>query len=433
MLFEPEYRFVGLTVVPKRFSALFLRLACITVCALAMAAQGAIFEIQIPSEFNKIVDTNIQALTTNASVSVGSSTLLEGPVWIPGDPGYLVFSAFNNNSTWDANGRLKKLVLPNTVSDYLSPAPPMGTVYNGNTLDMQERMISCQSGSNGLRVVMITNNTVVTLVDRCNNLQFYSPNDVVVKSDGTIWFTDPQFNSGFSDGRTGFVTGHNVYRFDPTNGNATCTAVINFGGGNWRPNGLCFSPDESIFYLADWNYKRILTYTVSANNTLSSNSTIISIPNNGNPDGIRCDADGRIYSSSGSGIYIFMPYPDCRLIGRIITPALANLCFGGPDRKTLFITANPSPNKYILSLPLKVTGAVWRRKVQVTAMEDASLQVKWPWPSSNFVLQASSTLEPDSWTNVTDTPSFLDGQNVLQITPTNSALHFRLQIPTNSF
>ena len=96
---------------------------------------------------------------------------------------------------------------------------------------MQERFISCQAGSAGLCVAMITNNSVVTkLVTTCNGLKFYSPNDDVVKSDGTIWFTDPGFNSGITFGTSGYATEHNVYRFNPTNGNTTCAAVLTFPG-----------------------------------------------------------------------------------------------------------------------------------------------------------------------------------------------------------
>ncbi len=370
-----------------------------------------------------MVDTNAAVLTTNATVNYW----LEGPVWVPSNPGYLVFSAFNNSAPWDANGRLKKLVLPNTVTDYLPVPPPMGTVYNGSTLDMQERIVSCQSGSNGLRVVMITNGSVVTpLATTCGGLKFYSPNDVVVKSDGTVWFTDPAFNSGIADGTAGFVTGHNVYRFDPTNGNATCAAVLTYGNSS-RPNGLCFSPDESLLYLADWGNRRILVYSVSPSNTLSGGTTFVTLPaGKGNPDGIRCDADGRVYSSANDGIYVYMPYPDGRLIGHIITPkTVANLCFGGADWHTLFIASQPN----ILSIPLKVAGAVSVKKVQISPMTGSSVKVTWPWPSTGFQLQVSPTLGGETWTPVEDSPSTSNGLNQIQFNLTNSAAFFRLGIP----
>jgi gluconolactonase len=397
-------------------------LAGLFVWSLAGRAAG-IFDVRIGSEFSRVVDTNTAVLTTNATVNL----LLEGPTWIPGNPGHLIFSCFNNSNPGDSNGRLKKLVLPNTVTDYL--VPPAGTVYNGSTLDMQERFISCQAGTNGLRVVMVTNDSVVTtLVSTCGGLKFYSPNDVAVKSDGTIWFTDPGFNGNTSTPpQAGYQTGHWVYRFDPSNGNATCTAVIT-NSTITRPNGLCFSPDESLFYLADWQGQCIRVYSVSPGNTLSGGSIFASIPV-GNPDGLRCDSEGRVYSSSGDGIYVYMPYPDGRLIGRIISPkSVANLCFGGADRRTLFITAQP----YVLSIPLKVTGAVWTKKLHVALMDDATVKVAWPWPSTGFQLQSRPFLDDGgTWTSVSNfPPSVSDGLNMVSLPSTNPAAFFRLSLPS---
>jgi len=386
-------------------------------------AGAAQFQISDGAEFNKIIDTNTAVLTTNATLSLsGGSLQLEGPTWIPGSPGYLIFSYFNNSNPGDLNGRLKKLVLPSTVTDFLVPSA--GTAYNGSTLDVQERFISCQSGINGLRVAMITNNNVVTtLVSTCGGLKFYSPNDVVVKSDGTIWFTDPGFNSGVNYPTSGYANGHNVYQFNPTNGNTTCTAVITFASNNARPNGLCFSPDESLLYLADWGNSRILVYSVSSSNTLSGGSVFANIPN-GNPDGIRCDTDGRVYSSSGNGIYVYMPYPDSHLIGRIVTPSVANLCFGGADRRTLFITAQP----YVLSIPLKVPGANSIRKL-TTQGNGNNFTVSWPAPSTGFKLQASDTLGAQaSWTDVAGPPQVTNGLNQLNLPATNAATFFRLRL-----
>src|SRR5262249_44116604 len=146
-----------------------------------LSAQAMTFQVADPVEFAKVIDTN-SVLTTNATIN----TWLEGPVWVPAG-GDLVFCDQNNN-------RLKKLVLPNTVTDFFVPAP--GTLYNGNMLDAQERLTSAAAGPGplGLSVAMITNGVATTLVSTCNGLKFYSPNDVAVKSDGTIWFTDPGYN-----------------------------------------------------------------------------------------------------------------------------------------------------------------------------------------------------------------------------------------------
>ena len=278
---------------------------------------------------------------------------------------------------------------------------------------------------------MITNNNVVTkLVTTCNGLKFYSPNDVVVKSDGTIWFTYPGFNSGiaFSSSGTTYATNHNVYCFNPTNGNATCTVVYSFPGtgSSSEPNGLCFSPDESLLYLADWGNRRILVYSVSSSNTLSGGSTFITLPTGkGNPDGIRCDAGGRVYSSASDGVYIYRPYPDGRFIGQIVTPnGVNNLCFGGNDRCTLFIASAP----YILSIPLKVTGSVWIRKL-AACNNGGRFPVSWPAPSTGFNLQTSDFLGAKAaWTNVTDLPQVTNGLNQLGISATNATKYFRLRL-----
>ena len=388
---------------------LILRWVLAGLYASVVTAQAAgIFDIRIPAEFNRVVDTNIAVLTTNASINYW----LEGPVWVAGDGGYLVFSAM------DANNRLKKLVPPATVTDFLVPAA--NTLFNGNTLDAQERLLSCQAGGAGLRVVMVTNGVVTPLVSTCAGLKFYSPNDLVVKSDGTVWFTDPGYNGGIgAPPQPGFQRGYYVYRFDPANGDATCTPVIT---NLVRPNGLCFSPDESQLYVADSDNFRhhIRLYSVSSSNTLSGGSVFATIAN-GIPDGIRCDAEGRLYSSSANGVWIFMP--DGRLIGRIATPkTVANLCFGGADWHTLFITAQP----YVLSITLKVAGAVSLKKLQISASTGPSVRVAWPWPSTGLQLQVSPTLEPGAWTQVQGAPSVSNGFYVIETNLTNSPAFFRL-------
>ncbi len=392
------------------WSALYICIASGFAIALTVQAASS-FDIRIPDEFNRVVDTNTAVLTTNATINYW----LEGPVWVPGDGGYLVFSAM------DANNRLKKLVPPATLTDFL--VPPANTLFNGNTLDSQERLISCQAGGAGLRVVMVTNGVITPLVSTCNGLKFYSPNDLVVKSDGTIWFTDPGYNGGIGPPpQSGFQRGYYVYRFDSTNGNATCTPVIT---NLVRPNGLCFSPDESRLYVADSDTARhhIRLYSVSSTNTLSGGSVFVTIAN-GIPDGIRCDADGRLYSSSANGVWIFLP--DGRLIGHIITPkTVANLCFGGADWRTLFIASQPN----ILSIPLKVAGVASLKRLQISPITGSSVRVAWPWPSTGLQLQVSPNLEPGSWTQVEGAPAFSNGLNLIQFNVTNPAAFFRLCQP----
>jgi gluconolactonase len=369
---------------------------------------AATFQIFDAAGFSKIIDTN-SVLTTNATIN----SWLEGPVWIPSGGGYLVFCDQGNN-------RLKQLVPPNIVTDFL--VPPANTLYNGTILDAQERLVACQAGGAALRIVMVTNNVATVLASSCNGLKFYSPNDLVVKSDGTIWFTDPGYNGGIgSPPQAGFQGGYYVYQFNPTNGNATCTPVIT--NGITRPNGLCFSPDETKLYVADSDTPQhhILVYSVTASNTLTDGSVFANITN-GIPDGIRCDVDGRVWSSSGEGVYIFAP--DGHLIGKIHFALTDNLCFGGPQYKTLYMTGQP----YVTSLPVLVAGTPSIKKLAFN-FDGSRLNLLWPTPSTGFVLQQTESLDPPAfWTDLNVTPQITNSQNLVSVEVTNSATFFRLRL-----
>jgi gluconolactonase len=369
-------------------------------------------EISDAAEFAKIIDTDA-VLTTNATINAW----LEGPVWVPSDGGYLLFCDQGNN-------RLKKLVPPNTLTDFI--APPDNTLYNGTILDANERLLACQAGGAGLRIVMVTNGVVVPLASTSNGLKFYSPNDLTVKSDGTIWFTDPGYNGGVGNPpKAGFQGGYYVYRFDPSNGNATCTPVVT--SGLRRPNGICFSPDESKLYVADTEAasfgspRRIMVYNVMPDNTVSGGTVFAQITK-GNPDGIRCDVDGRIWSSAGDGVHIFAP--DGHRIGKILFNLTANLCFGGPEYKTLYMTGQP----VVTSIPVKVAGqpSVKNLSHETTAN---GLKLSWPAPSTGFVLQSSGDpASPQSWTNAPVSLSTNGGFYELAVDATNTAGFFRLRL-----
>lgn len=387
----------------KRFKLLLFS----GILLLTHLARGVTFQIADPVEFGKIINTNA-VLTTNATIN----TWLEGPVWIP-NGGYLLFCDQNNN-------RLKKLVPPGTVTDYL--VPPANTLINGTMLDAQERLIAAEAGGAGLQIVIITNGAATSLCSTCNGLKFYSPNDVVVKSDGTIWFTDPGYNGGIgSPPQAGFQAGYYVYRFNPTNGNASCVPVIT--NGLIRPNGLCFSPDESKLYVADSDTTRhdIHVYSVSASNTLSGGAVFATVTN-GIPDGIRCDIDGRIWSSGGDGAYIFAS--DGHFVGKIKFGLVVNLCFGGPQYRTLYIVGQP----VVTSIPVLVAGTPAIKTVKIHS-DGGAITVSWNAPSTGFVLQESDAPEsPESWTNSSVTPVMTNGTNVVSLDPTNSARFFRLRL-----
>ena len=375
------------------------------------------FQISDAVEFQKIINTNA-VFTTNATIN----SQIEGAVWIPNGQ-LLVFSDMGNN-------KLKKLdSTNNTLSDYF--LEPSGAKYNGNILDWQERLISCESGSSGFKVVMTTNvavgtstGTIVPLVTNCNGLKFISPNDVCVKSDGSIWFTDTGSDSGASPGGQ-YQPGYYVYRFYETNGSATVVPVIT--NVIQRPNGICLSPDEKKLYVADdgigWNVLNIMVYNVTSSNTLTGGKVFCSV-GGGFADGFRCDVDGRIWSTAGDGVDIFAP--DGHLIGKILMGAKRpnNLCFGGPQYKTLYTVGQPN----VCSFPVLVAGAVSIRKLNVGATEN-DFKVSWPAPSTGFKLQASDSLGGQaSWTDVTNSPQVTNGLNQLGLSATNAEKYFRLRL-----
>lgn len=294
-----------------------ISIARLTLSFLAFSAaltQAADFEVRNEAEFKKIFPTD--AKVTKLADGFGFT---EGPVWISRDGGYLVFSDIPKN-------QLKKWTAKDGVTTFREPSQNA----NGNTLDRKGRLVTAEHS--GRRVSsMEKDGTVVTVVDRFDSKKFNSPNDVVVKSDGTFWFTDPPY--GLPKGENKEQEGNCVYRFDP----ATKTTTIVVKDSD-MPNGLCFSPDEKKLYVADSGKPHhIRVFDVAKDGTVS-NGKVFAVIEKGGPDGIRCDTKGRVWSSSGNGADVFAP--DGSVIAKINLPkGGANLCFGGGNGKTLFITA----------------------------------------------------------------------------------------------
>ncbi|QVQ28206.1 SMP-30/gluconolactonase/LRE family protein [Achromobacter deleyi] len=254
----------------------------------------------------------------------------EGPVWF-GDGRYLLWSDIPNNRImrWDEES--------GAVSVYRKPSG----YANGNTRDRQGRLLSCEHG--GRRVVRTEyDGTLTVLAERFQGKRLNSPNDIVVKRDDSIWFSDPVF--GILNDYEGFKTTPElptcVYRLDPASGRmeAVVEDIPN-------PNGLCFSPDERLLYIVDNGSRpnRILVYEVAEGGTLTHGRTFVDAGDQGLPDGIRCDTDGNVWAGWGSGpalngVMVFAP--DGAPIGRIDLPdRCANLCFGGARRNRLFMVA----------------------------------------------------------------------------------------------
>jgi gluconolactonase len=259
----------------------------------------------------------------------------EGPAWF-GAGRYLVWSDIPNNRMmrWQEE--------TGAVSTFRAPS----NNANGNTRDRQGRLVTCEHDSRRVTRTEF-DGTITVLIDKFDGKPLNSPNDVVVKSDDSIWFTDPPF------GILGNYEGHtatpelptNVYRFDTKTGQATIVA-----GDINRPNGLAFSPDESKMYIVEAGVtpRVIKVYDVTDNGTkLANGRAFITAEPGGTPDGFRLDVDGNLWCGWGmgnekqDGVKIFDPTG--KPIGSIALPErCANVCFGGVKRNRLFMTASHS-------------------------------------------------------------------------------------------
>ncbi|CDZ58502.1 SMP-30/gluconolactonase/LRE family protein [Neorhizobium galegae] len=256
----------------------------------------------------------------------------EGPVWFA-DLNCLIWSDIPNQ-------RMMRWAPEGGVSVFRSPS----NFVNGNTRDRQGRLVSCEHG--GRRVTRTEiDGSITILADRYQGKRLNSPNDVVVRSDGSVWFTDPTY--GIKSDYEGYRAEpeqdtRNVYRLDPVSGDLEA-AVTDFG----QPNGLAFSPDETKLYVADSASshdikapRHIRVFDVVDGRRLSNDRIFCSL-DNGLPDGFRVDVKGNVWTSAGDGVHCFSP--DGVLLGKILVPqTVANLTFGGPRRNRLFITATKS-------------------------------------------------------------------------------------------
>jgi gluconolactonase len=226
---------------------------------------------------------------------------------------------------------------------------------NGNTRDQEGRLVTCEHGS---RSVTLTepDGTITIIADSYDGKRLNSPNDVVVKSDGTIWFTDPTYGiMSDYEGHKGEQeqAGCFVFCVDPKNGEIRIV-VDDFV----KPNGIAFSPNESILYVADSGVSHdpdgphhIRVFDVATDNRLTNGQVFVEV-SPGLPDGFRLDTDGNIWTSAQDGVHCYSPEGD--LLGKIRLPTTAsNLTFGGPKRNRLFITAT----EYLFSVYVAATGA----------------------------------------------------------------------------
>ena len=244
----------------------------------------------------------------------------EGPVYVPGEDALYFTSVPRPGPRVD----IKRLDLGSLTVSLLRPD---ARAANGMALGHDGRLVVCEQMGGAIAAVDRSTGERELLVDGFN-----SPNDVVVKSDGTIWFTDPSYGwlQGF---RPRPQLRDAVHRFDPRTG-VVATVAESFD----KPNGLCFSPDELTLYVTDNGEPHHLKAFDVVNGEQLEGERVIHVSSPEHPDGLKADADGRLYASCSNGVEVLSP--DGSPLGQIELPGAVNFCFGGPDRDVLFITAD---------------------------------------------------------------------------------------------
>jgi gluconolactonase len=262
----------------------------------------------------------------------GGMLWAEGPVYFA-DGDYLLWSDIPNN-------RIMQFIEGAGVRVFRQPS----NNSNGNTRDRQGRLVTCEHGAR--RVTRTEpDGSITVLADNYRGKRLNSPNDVVVKSDGSIWFTDPPYGilSAYEGGKSASELGAcYVFRLDPRDGGLSIVA-----DDFVKPNGIAFSPDETTLYVADTGASHdpegphhIRAFAVEGGARLSQGRVFAEI-NPGLADGFRLDRDGNLWTSAGDGVHCFSPAGE--LLGKIKVPeVVSNVTFGGPKRNRLFITATTS-------------------------------------------------------------------------------------------
>lgn len=241
----------------------------------------------------------------------------EGPVWHP--EGYLLFSDIPGNA-------INRYVPNRGVQKFVSPSRNS----NGLTFDRDCRLLACEHG--GRQVSRIDDaGDMRPLVESYDGKPLNSPNDIVVHSSGSIFFTDPPYGIDPDPGEQGF---NGVYRYDPAGG------VTLLRDDLVRPNGLAFSPDETVLYVADSRSRQVLSFRVNRDLSLGTPTEFanMDVPGTGNPDGMKVDTQGNVFVAAAGGIWILEP--SGHHVGIVEFPELpANLAFGDQRYRTLYVTA----------------------------------------------------------------------------------------------
>lgn len=257
-------------------------------------------------------DAAIERLTTGFEFT-------EGPVWLPSRAA-LVFSDIPRNTIHEwRNGRVRKIRKPSCHA-------------NGNTLDQAGRLLTCEHSSRRVTRTEL-DGTISILADRWQGRRLNSPNDLIVKRDGSIYFTDPPFGIKPDQQETGFS---GIFRI-ATDGTLSLLDTSMPG-----PNGLAFSDDESRLFVDDSIIKELRVFDVRADGTLKNGRCVCDMDNGkrGNPDGMKFDTKGNLFVTGPGGVWVFAP--DMTHLGTIELPELPANCAWGEDGKSLFVTARRS-------------------------------------------------------------------------------------------
>jgi gluconolactonase len=265
--------------------------------------------------------------------SGSASGTYEGPVWLSGNS-VLLFSDVTFTTPVNP-AQMLKLTPPSTVGTYLADS---GT--NGMAVDGSGVVIACSHKVQGLVKLDYAGATLTTFVDNYGGKKFNSPNDLVVRSDGTIYFTDPDYQLGNRTSETGKK---GIYRVSASGTVSVVDDTFN------EPNGITLSPDETVLYVADYAGNVVRTFAVAADGSTSGKKDFASVSS---PDGFAMDCLGNLYVASGSPGTMAVYSPSGSKLGSVtVASSLSNMAFGGSDGKTLYITAGKALYSLDMNLP----------------------------------------------------------------------------------
>lgn len=291
-------------------------------------AAGTVFGDPLPPEG--------QRTATIVPGSQNGFVFLEGPLWLA-DQGVLLFTDMDMDSPDDDLGppaRIRKLTPPSTFSVFAEQGNS-----NGLALDLEGNVLACSHDLQTLtRFDAMTSQRTPLDLTYDDGKHFNSPNDLTVRSDGTVYFTDPSYQIGQ---RPSQINDTNVYRVTPAGKVELVTDTLD------QPNGVALSPDERTLYVGSTS-SVILKFPVNADGSLGGSSTFVDT--GGGSDGFTIDCAGNVYTTGGAQVQVWSPSGD--RLGAIAVPqGTSNVAFGGADRKTLFITAQNALYSIALNVP----------------------------------------------------------------------------------